>query len=121
MTGEDDKKKGRQLELPIDAPRSPPGPRPVAAPAQRSFRVIKGEGKKRSETLKTRDEVVRLLCAAAADVMLHRLTPDRGNEIQKRVDKIMRLFDRPADDLVARELLRRELDELEKVYREGQR
>lgn len=88
--------------------------------AGRTFRVIKGEGQKREETLHSRDDVVRLLVGTACDVMLKRISPDRAHEIQRRVDRIMRLFDRVPADPVATALLRRELDDLEGVYRDGQ-
>lgn len=121
MAGENDKgDKGRQLPLPIDAPRDPPVPRPLSAPAPRAFRVIRGEGQKRDETLRSRDDVARLLVGSACDLMLKRISPDRAHEIQQRVDRIMRLFDRIPADPVATALLRRELDDLEKLYREGQ-
>lgn len=110
----------RQLELPIapSAPREPAIP-PVTAPAQRAFRIIKGEGKKRDETLRTRNDVARLLVASAADVMLRRISVDRAHEIETKVERVMKLFDR-ADDPLVQLLLRRELDQLEALWREGQ-
>lgn len=116
------KGKGQQLLLPLKTTRSlqaPPPPR-VAPPAQRAFRVIRGEGKRRDETLKSRDDVARLLVGSACDLLLKRISPDRAHGIQVRVDRVMRLFDRAQDDSVAMALLRRELDDLERLYREGQ-
>jgi hypothetical protein len=85
------------------------------------LRLIRGEGQGRDETLRSRDDVARLLVSSAADVLLRRITPDRAHEIETRVDKAMRLFDRAGRDPVARVLLRRELDNLEAVWREGQK
>ncbi|MGC4113851.1 MAG: hypothetical protein QM765_04190 [Myxococcales bacterium] len=116
-----DKGKGRQLPLPLRVPAEPRPARPPSTPtAERTFRVIRGEGQKREETLHSRDDVVRLLVGTACDVMLKRITPDRAHEIQRRVDRIMRLFDRVPADPVATALLRRELDDLESIYRDGQ-
>jgi hypothetical protein len=120
-----DKSKGRQLPLPLRlSPCAPPEPRakrpPVSPTAERTFRVIRGEGQKRDETLHSRDDVVRLLVGSACDLLLKRISPDRANEIQRRVDRIMRLFDRVPADPVATALLRRELDDLEGLYRDGQ-
>lgn len=121
MAGENDNgDKRRQLPLPIDAPRDPPAPRPLSAAPPRAFRVIRGEGQKRADPLKSRDDVARMLVGSACDLMLKRISPDRAHEIQQRVDRIMRLFDRVPADPVASALLRRELDDLEKLYREGQ-
>lgn len=116
-----DKARSRQLSLPLRVEPSPAEKRPPSTPtAERTFRVIKGEGHKREETLHSRDDVVRLLVGTACDVMLKRITADRAHEIQRRVDRIMRLFDRVPADPVATALLRRELDDLEGVYRDGQ-
>ncbi len=131
MAGPRDKdpKKGQgQLELPL-RPRAlssvGPGPKPVAqasgATPARPFRVIRGEGQKRDETLRSRDDVARLLVAAAADMMLKRISVERADEIEKRIDKVMRLFDMVDRNPVMMALLRRELDELEAIWREGQR
>jgi hypothetical protein len=134
-----------QLELPLrpraQAPAPPPvqrvaakpPPRPVAQPIgkpvarpaggspARPFRVIKGEGQGRDETLRSRDDVARLLVAAAADMMLKRISVERADEIQRRVNRVMRLFDKVDQDPVVMALLRRELDDLEAIWREGQR
>jgi len=91
-----------------------------AASEPRTFKVIRGEGQKRAETLHSKDDVVRLMVGTACDVLLKRVSPDRAHEIQRRVDRIMRLFERVPADPVAVALLRRELDDLESLYREGQ-
>ena len=112
-TSDDKGDEGRSRPLPLP-------PRATAqAPAERTFRVIRGEGQKREETLHSRDDVVRLLVGSACDLMLRRISPDRAHEIQRRVDRIMRLFERVPADPVATALLRRELDDLEGVYRDG--
>lgn len=116
VSGRDDKGdggRGRQLPLPLKERRAAPEPEP------RMLRVIKGEGQKRVEALQSRDDVARVLVGAACDLMLRRITPDRAHEIQRRVDRIMRLFERVPKDPVATALLRRELDELEGIYRDG--
>ena len=128
MAASDDKNdkanKGRQLPLPLRVTASAPPERaarpPSSSTAERTFRVIRGEGQKREETLHSRDDVVRLLVGSACDLMLKRISPDRAHEIQRRVDRIMRLFDRVPADPVATALLRRELDDLEGLYRDGQ-
>jgi len=87
--------------------------------APRAFRVIQGEGQRRDETLHDKNDVARLLIGAALDMMHKKITVERNSEIQRRVDRVLRLFDLAADDPVAMVLLRRQLDELEKIYREG--
>ena len=84
------------------------------------LRVIRGEGQRREEPLKTQGDVVRLLLDAACELMLKRISPDRAHEIQRRVDRILRLFERVPADPVATALLRRELDDLETLWREGE-
>jgi hypothetical protein len=119
--GRGPKEPERQLVLPLrpglERPAENP-PRPISAPAQRAFRVIRGEGKRRDEKLRSRDDVVRLLVAAAADMMLKRITPERAHEIQVRVERVQRLFERCERDPVLWPLLRVELETLEKVWRE---
>lgn len=115
-----------QMELPLRVPTrpaepSPPRPR-TAPPAQpsRAFRVIQGERARRDETLRSRDDVARLLVAAAADMLLRRITPDRAHAIEERVERVMRLFERVDSQPILLPVLRRELDELEAIWREGE-
>lgn len=110
-----------QLELPLGArPRTQtPIPGPITATPQRAFRVIRGEGQRRDEKLRDRNDVTRVLVGAAADLLLKRITPDRAQELERRVDKIMRLFDLVDDQPTLMLLLRKELDELEAIVREG--
>ena len=83
--------------------------------------MIKGGGVRRDETLRSRDDVARLLVAAAADVLLHRITPDRAHAIEEHVERVTRLFERVDAKPALLPILRRELDELEAVWREGER
>ncbi|HCF58679.1 MAG TPA: hypothetical protein DFS52_11890 [Myxococcales bacterium] len=83
------------------------------------MRLIRGEGQARDETLHTRDDVARLLVSSAADMLLRRISTERAHEIEMRVERIMRLFDKVGREPIARPLLRRELDELERIWREG--
>ena len=108
---EDDKRgKGRpeQMSLALGPTKGP-----------RGLRVIQGEGQRRDETLKSKDDVARVLLGAALDLMHKRISVERNSEIQRRVDRVLRLFDLAGSDPVAMALLRRELDELEKIWREG--
>jgi hypothetical protein len=118
-------RRSSQMELPLRVPArpaeaSPPRPR-TAPPAQpsRAFRVIQGERARRDETLRSRDDVARLLVAAAADMLLRRITPDRAHAIEERVERVMRLFERVDAQPILLPVLRRELDELEAIWREG--
>ena len=88
--------------------------------ARPGLRLIRGEGRRREEPLASRDDVARLLVDSACDLLLRRISADRAHEIQRRVDRVMRLFDRVSGDPVAMALLRRELDDLETLWREGQ-
>jgi len=53
--------------------------------------------------------------------LLKRISTERAHEIQVRVDRINRLFDRLGGDPIAMSLLRRELDDLEAIQREGEK
>ncbi len=121
---EDSRRGGKgssQLELPIGARPAvrEPAPAPITAAAPRGLRVIRGEGKRRDETLRDRNDVTRVLVGAAADLLLKRISPDRAQELARRVAKIMRLFDRVDDEPALMLLLRKELDDLEAIVREG--
>lgn len=106
---------------PLVPPRRGGHARESVASAGPKLRLIRGEGQARDETLHTRDDVARLLVASAADMLLRRISTERAHEIEMRVDRIMRLFDKVDRDPIARPLLRRELDELERIWREGKR
>lgn len=63
--------------------------------------------------------MARILVAAAADMLLRRITPDRAHALEERVERVMRLFERVDAQPVLLPVLRRELDELETLWREG--
>ena len=95
-----------QLELPLlDTGR--PG-----------LRVIEGGGERVHEPLASRDAVVRVLLEAGADLLLRRISPERAGEIERRVGRVLDLFD--AADRFAAPLpeLEREIEELEALMRE---
>ena len=116
----------RQLELPLtgrveqaepmQAERSVPREAP---PAPRSLRLIQGEGKARNEKLKSRDDLARVLVGAAGDMLLKRISAPRANEITRRVEKLLALFDRVDDEPMLEPVLRRELDVLEDLLRDS--
>lgn len=96
-----------------NAPRAPSGARPGG------LRVIRGEGQRRpEEPLASRDAVARVLMEAGADMLLKRITPARAAEVERRVDRILDLFDRVDAMPVLMPVLRRHLDELEALMRE---
>ncbi|MBU8896907.1 hypothetical protein KRR26_14910 [Corallococcus sp. M34] len=82
------------------------------------LRVIRGEGQRREEPLASRDAVARVLMEAGADMLLRRITPARAGEIERKVDRILDLFDRVDAAPVLMPVLRRHLDELEALMRE---
>lgn len=96
-----------------NAPRAPSGARPAG------LRVIRGEGQRRpEEPLASRDAVARVLMEAGADMLLKRITPARAAEVERRVDRILDLFDRVDAMPVLMPVLRRHLDDLEALMRE---
>ena len=98
------KDRSRQLELPLTSP-----PR---------LRVIQGEGQRRDEPLHDRDAVARVLIEAGADLLLRRISPERAQEIEERVDEVLTLFDRADRSPTALALLKVKLDALEVLVRE---
>ncbi|WP_256561500.1 hypothetical protein [Pyxidicoccus xibeiensis] len=82
------------------------------------LRVIRGEGQRREEPLASRDAVARVLMEAGADMLLRRITPTRAAEIERRVDRVLDLFDRVDAAPVLMPVLKRHLDELEALMRE---
>ena len=99
-------------------------PRALSAREQaqaRGLRLIHGGATGRDETLRDRNDLARLLAASAADLLLHRISTARAHEIETRVSRALRLFDRAQTEPLARPILRRELDQLEAIWREGQR
>lgn len=82
------------------------------------LRVIQGGGQRRHEPLGSRDAVVRVLLEAGADLLLRRISPQRAEEIERRVDRVLDLFDRVDAAPVLMPVLQRHLDELEQLMRE---
>lgn len=113
----------RQLELPLSGKQEALPERSATRvvprdEAPRRLRLIQGEGRGRSEKLHSRDDLARVLVGAAGDMLLKRISAPRGNEIQRRVEKLLGLFDRVDDEPALEPLLRRELDLLEAMLRE---
>ncbi len=96
-------KDDRQLSLPLGQP---------------ALRLLKGGAQAREQRLTSRDDVTRLLLRSAADLLLRRISPARANAIQKKVDRVLTLFDASAVNPSAAKLLRAELDSLERMARE---
>ncbi|NVJ01097.1 hypothetical protein HV824_23685 [Myxococcus sp. AM009] len=92
----------------------------AARPSGRApgLRVIKGEGQRREEPLASRDAVARVLMEAGADLLLRRISPARAGEIERKVDRVLDLFDRVDAAPVLMPVLKRHLDELETLMRE---
>jgi len=114
----------RQLELPLTGKAEPTEEHaasrsvPRESPAPRRLRLIQGEGRGRAEKLRSRDDLARVLVGAAGDMLLRRISAPRGNEIQRRVEKLLNLFDRVDREPLLEPVLRRELDGLEELLRE---
>jgi hypothetical protein len=62
--------------------------------------------------------VARVLMEAGADLLLRRITSARAAEIERKVDRILDLFDRVDAMPVLMPVLRRHLDDLEALMRE---
>jgi hypothetical protein len=78
----DDRRPG-QMELPLaEAKKSAP-----------ALRVISGGGQRTEEPLTSRDAVVRVLVATGADMLLRRISPERAEEIEQQVERVLKLFD----------------------------
>lgn len=119
------------LFAPIAAPTVTPPPAPVAparsgsevasqkeTPARPGLRLIQGGGQRRHEPLASRDAVVRVLVEAGADLLLRRISPERAEEIERRVDRVLHLFDEVDASPILMPVLRRQLDDLEALMRE---
>ncbi len=92
-------------------------PAPVRPPG--GLRVIEGGGQRRQdEPLGSRDAVARAMMEAAVDLLLRRISPARAEEIERKVDRVLDLFDRVDAAPVLMPVLRRHLDELEALMRE---
>src|SRR5215471_17695637 len=64
------------------------------------------------------DAVVRVLIEAGADLLLRKISSQRAEEIRRRVDTVMGLFDRVDGSPQLIPALKRRLDELESLMRE---
>ena len=93
-----------QLELPLFATR--PG-----------LRVIPGGGERVHERLLSRDAVVRVLLESGADLLLRRISPERAGEIERRVERVLDLFDAVDRSPARVSELEREIEELEALMR----
>lgn len=98
-----------QLELPFGAPSAPP--------ISKGLRLIQGGGESEQERLESRESVVRVLLEAGVDLLLRRISAERAEEIESRVDRLLSLFD-GADSEESRARLRAELDDLERLMTE---
>jgi len=113
------KKNQGQLELPFKGPA--PSPREGRAPEsdlRPLLRLIHGSGAKQPPSLDSRDAVIRVLIGAGADLLLRRISPERAEEIRRRVETIISLFDRVDGSPQLLPSLKRRLDELEGLMRE---
>ena len=100
-----------QLELPFGLPEAPQS----ATPAPQGLRLIRGGGQGRREPLATRESVVRVLLEAGVDLLLRRISAARAEEIERRVERVLRLFDAPGSSSDPTAALRDELDALERL------
>jgi hypothetical protein len=96
--------------------------RHAATPSARSpggLRVIAGGGQRRQdEPLVSRDAVARVLMEAGVDLLLRRISTARAAEIERKVDRVLDLFDRVDAAPLLMPVLQRHLDELEALMRE---
>ncbi len=100
-------------------PKQPMPSDPRAVRSGAGLRVIRGEGQRRpDEPLTSRNAVARVLMEAGADMLLRRISPERAGEIERRVDRVLDLFDRVDANPILMPVLRRHLDELEALMRE---
>ncbi len=100
------KKDTRQLELPL-------------ASAKPKLTLIKGAGERKQEPLTNRDAVARVLIEAGADMLLRRISPERAEHIEEKVEAILALFDQvDRKHPTAMAELKTRLDDLEALMRE---
>jgi hypothetical protein len=93
--------------------KSKGGPTQLSLPLSPGLRVIRGEGKREYERLRSRDAVVRVLVEAGADMLLRRISVERAEEIQGDVDRVLELFDRVDATPALMPVLERQLAKLE--------
>jgi hypothetical protein len=82
------------------------------------LRLIRGEGKREHEKLSSRAAVIRLLVESGADVLLRRITPERAQEIERKVERVLRLFDQVDQSPELFPVLQRQLDDLQALMTE---
>jgi hypothetical protein len=113
-----DSKSPPQLELPFSRAARSQRDAAQLRSDRPPLRLIRGDGEKKAERLDSRDAVVRVMIEAGADLLLRKISSDRAEDIRRRVDQIMSLFDRVdrAPELLPS--LKKRLDELEALMRE---
>ncbi len=82
------------------------------------LRLVGGCGQRTEEPLDSREAVIRVLVEAGADLLLHRISPERAEEIRRRVEQILTLFERVNRSSALIPTLKLRLDELEALMRE---
>ena len=80
--------------------------------------MIAGGGKRVHEPLASRDAVVRVLLESGADLLLRRISPERAGEIERRVERVLDLFDAVDRSAARVPELEREIEELEALMRQ---
>lgn len=93
-----------QLELPFD--RSP------------SLRLIRGGGDRPKEPLASREAVTRVLLETGVSLLLRQISSARAQEINRKVEEILGLFDSVDEIPALMPSLDRELNDLEMLMRE---
>jgi len=73
-----------QMEFPLAA---------QTAARRPALRVIAGGGQRKEEPLTSRDAVARVLLATGADMLLRRISPERAEEVEQQVERVLNLFD----------------------------
>ena len=112
------KKNKGQLELPFEDALTHREVRASESDLRPLLRLIHGSGANRPPSLDSRDAVVRVLIGAGADLLLRRISSERAEEIRRRVERIMSLFDQVDESPELLPSLTRRLDELESLMRE---
>jgi hypothetical protein len=93
-------------------------PEDAHKPPRPKLALIRGDGAARPESIRSRHAAIRVLVEVGADLLLKRITQARAEEIQRRIDRVLYLFDRVDSFPEALPELRRELDQLEILMRE---
>lgn len=109
----------RQHEDNSTSERPLPRRTPASERLPGGLRIIEGGGQRRQdEPLVSRDAVARVLMEAGVDLLLRRISPARAAEIERKVDRVLDLFDRVDVAPLLMPVLQRHLDELEALMRE---